>query len=182
MRIKLCVLFGGKSVEHEVSIISALQAVAALDQTKYDIIPVYITKNSEFYTSFECSCIEEYKNIPALLKKSTRCVLMNIDGRVKLMRFPFKKLGNNVISDIDVAFPIVHGTNVEDGTLQGYLKTLGVPFVGCDVTSSAVGMDKYVMKTVLKDNGVPVLDCLRFIASDFAEPEKIIEKTKEILS
>ncbi len=179
MRIKLCVLFGGKSVEHEVSIISALQAVAALDQTKYDIIPVYITKNSEFYTSFECSCIEEYKNIPALLKKSTRCVLMNIDGRVKLMRFPFKKLVSNVISDIDVAFPIVHGTNVEDGTLQGYLKTLGVPFVGCDVTSSAVGMDKYVMKTVLKDNGVPVLDCLRFIASDFAEPEKIIEKTKE---
>ncbi len=179
MKIKLCVLFGGKSVEHEVSIISALQAVASLDTSKYDIIPVYITKNSEFYTSFECSCIEEYKNIPALLKKSQRCVLMNIDGRVKLMRFPFKRFGNNVISDIDVAFPIVHGTNVEDGTLQGYLKTLGLPFVGCDVTSSAVGMDKYVMKTVLKDNDVPVLDCLRFIASDFAEPDKLIAKTKE---
>ncbi len=179
MKIKLCVLFGGKSVEHEVSIISALQAVASLDTSKYDIIPVYITKNSEFYTSFECSFIEEYKNIPALLKKSQRCVLMNIDGRVKLMRFPFKRFGNNVISDIDVAFPIVHGTNVEDGTLQGYLKTLGLPFVGCDVTSSAVGMDKYVMKTVLKDNDVPVLDCLRFIASDFAEPDKLIARTKE---
>ena len=63
MRIKLCVLFGGKSVEHEVSVISALQAIGQLDKTKYDIIPVYITKNSEFYTSFECSCIEEYKNI-----------------------------------------------------------------------------------------------------------------------
>ena len=56
MRIKLCVLFGGKSVEHEVSVISALQAIGQLDKTKYDIIPVYITKNSEFYTSFECSC------------------------------------------------------------------------------------------------------------------------------
>lgn len=179
MKIKLCVLFGGKSVEHEVSVISALQAVASLDADKYDIIPVYITKNNEFYTSFECSCIEEYKNIPALLKKSTRCVLMNIEGKVKLMRYPFKKFGSNVISDIDVAFPIVHGTNVEDGTLQGYLKTLGLPFVGCDVTSSAVGMDKYVMKTVLKDNDVPVLDCLRFNASEFAEPDRLIKMCSE---
>ena len=179
MRIKLCVLFGGKSVEHEVSVISALQAVASLDTSKYDIIPVYITKDNEFYTSFECSCIEEYKNIPALIKKSTRCVLMNMDGKVKLLRYPFKKFSNNVISEIDVAFPIVHGTNVEDGTLQGYLKTLGLPFVGCDVTSSAVGMDKYVMKTVLKDNDVPVLDCLRFNLSQYSEPEKMITACRE---
>lgn len=179
MKIKLCVLFGGKSVEHEVSVISALQAIASMNAEKYDIIPVYITKENEFYTSFECSCIEEYKNIPALLKKSTRCVLMNMDGKVQLLRYPFKKFGSNVISDIDVAFPIVHGTNVEDGTLQGYLKTLGLPFVGCDVTSSAVGMDKYVMKTVLKDNDVPVLDCLRFISADYAEPSKVIKACEE---
>jgi len=179
MKIKLCVMFGGKSVEHEVSVISALQAIASLDQQKYDIIPVYITKENEFYTSFECSCIEEYKNIPALLKKSERCVLMNMDGKVKLLSYPLKRMGNNVISEIDVAFPIVHGTNVEDGTLQGYLKTLGLPFVGCDVTASAVGMDKYVMKTVLKDNNIPVLDCLRFFISDFADPDKVISRCED---
>ncbi|MCH5197716.1 MAG: D-alanine--D-alanine ligase [Oscillospiraceae bacterium] len=179
MKIKLCVMFGGKSVEHEVSVISALQAIASIDQNKYEIIPVYITKENEFYTSFECSCIEEYKNIPALLKKSERCVLMNMDGKVKLLRYPLKKVGNNVISEIDVAFPIVHGTNVEDGTLQGYLKTLGLPFVGCDVTASAVGMDKYVMKTVLKDNDVPVLDCVRFFISDFAEPQSVISRCEK---
>ncbi|MBQ7638886.1 MAG: D-alanine--D-alanine ligase [Clostridia bacterium] len=179
MKIKLCVMFGGKSVEHEVSVISALQAIASLDQSKYEIIPVYITKNNEFYTSFECSCIEEYKNIPALLKKSERCMLMNMDGKVKLLRYPLKKVGSSVISEIDVAFPIVHGTNVEDGTLQGYLKTLGLPFVGCDVTASAVGMDKYVMKTVLKDNDIPVLDCVRFFISDFADPEKMIKRCEE---
>lgn len=172
-------MFGGKSVEHEVSVISALQAIASLNQNKYEIIPVYITKENEFYTSFECSCIEEYKNIPALLKKSERCVLMNMDGKVKLLRYPLKKMGNNVISEIDVAFPIVHGTNVEDGTLQGYLKTLGLPFVGCDVTASAVGMDKYVMKTVLKDNDIPVLDCVRFFISDFAEPESVIARCEK---
>ena len=178
MKIKLCVLFGGKSVEHEVSVISALQAVASLDQTKYEIIPVYITKDNEFYTSFECSCIEEYKNIPALIKKSERCTLLNTDGKVYLMRTGGRGK-SAVISEIDVAFPIVHGTNVEDGTLQGYLKTLGLPFVGCDVTASAVGMDKYVMKTVLKDNGVPVLDCVRFFLSDFADPDVIVKKCEE---
>lgn len=179
MKIKLCVLFGGKTVEHEVSVISALQAIASIDAEKYDVIPVYITKDNEFYTGFECSCIEEYKNIPALIKKSTRCVLMNIDGKAKIMRYPFAKFGNNVISEIDVAFPIVHGTNVEDGTLQGFLKILGVPYVGCDVVSSAVGMDKYVMKTVLKDNDVPVLDCLRFISADFARPSEVIDSCRE---
>ncbi len=179
MKIRVCVLFGGKSVEHEVSVISALQAIASIPADKYDVIPVYITKNNEFYTSFECSCIEEYANIPALLKKSQRCVIMNIDGRARLIRYPFRRTGSNVLSEIDVAFPIVHGTNVEDGTLQGYLKFLGIPFVGCDVTASAVGMDKYVMKTVLKDNGIPVLDCLRFSFSDFSSPERVIEQCRE---
>lgn len=179
MKIRVGVFFGGKSVEHEVSVISALQAIASIPADKYEVIPVYITKENEFYTSFECSCIEEYSNIPALIKKSTRCILINEEGRVKLMRYPFKKTGSNVISEIDVAFPIVHGTNVEDGTLQGYLKLTGVPYVGCDVTASAVGMDKYVMKTVLKDNGIPVLDCIRFISSDFSDPEKVIKQCEE---
>ena len=181
MKIKLCVLFGGKSVEHEVSVISALQAIAALDAEKYDVIPVYITKENEFYTSFECSCIEEYKDIPALLKKSTRCVFLNTGGKVELLRYPLKKFGSSVISVIDVAFPIVHGTNVEDGTLQGYLKTLGLPFVGCDVTASAVGMDKYVMKTVLKENGVPVLDCLRFYETDMNDLPAVLEKCAQVI-
>jgi len=179
MKIQLAVLFGGKSVEHEVSVISALQAIANIDKNKYDIIPIYITKDNEFYTGYECSMIEEFKDIPALLKKSTRCVFMNEGNKVKLYRFPFRKFGNNVIAEVDIAFPIVHGTNVEDGTLQGYLKTLGLPFVGCDVTSSAIGMDKYVMKMVLKENGVPVLDCLRFYSNEFDDSAAVIAKCSE---
>ena len=179
MKIRVGVFFGGKSVEHEVSVISALQAIASIPADKYEVIPVYITKENEFYTGFECSCIEEYANIPELIKKSTRCTLMNNEGRVQLMRYPFRRTGSNVISDIDVAFPIVHGTNVEDGTLQGYLKLTGVPYVGCDVTASAVGMDKYVMKTVLKDNGIPVLDCVRFISSDFSDPDTVLDRCEE---
>lgn len=159
MKIKVGVFFGGNSVEHEVSIISALQACNSFNKEKYEIIPIYITKNSEMYYGNGIGDITEYSNIPALLKKSQRVLLINEKGKLNVVRYPMKKFGENVLNTIDVAFPIVHGTNVEDGTLQGYLHTLGIPYAGCDVVSSAVGMDKYVMKAVLKDNDIPVLDC-----------------------
>ena len=157
MKIRLGVFFGGKSVEHEVSVITALQACRSLDTNKYDIIPIYITKNTEFYIGENIGKIEAYKNIPALLKESSRVIPVGNNGTVELLHYPVKKFGNNVAAVIDVALPAVHGTNVEDGALQGYLQTLGIPYAGCDVISSAVGMDKYVMKCVFADNGIPVL-------------------------
>ncbi len=157
MKIRVGVFFGGKSVEHEVSVISALQACRSLDREKYDIIPVYITKNTEFYIGENIGKIEAYRNIPALLKESSRVIPVNNNGTFELTYYPMKKFGNNVAAVIDVALPIVHGTNVEDGALQGYFQTLGVPYAGCDVLSSAVGMDKYVMKCVFADNDIPVL-------------------------
>ena len=183
MKIKVGVFFGGKSVEHEISIISAIQAIGDLDTEKYDIIPIYITKNNEFYVGDAVGEIESYKNIPALLKNSQRVIIFPDGGRAKLLRYPVKKFSENVIGTIDIAFPIVHGTNVEDGTLQGYLSMLGVPYVGCDVTSSAVGMDKYVMKTVLKDNGVPVLDCRCYTGCRFdRERDEIIAEIESCAS
>ncbi|MDD6031927.1 MAG: D-alanine--D-alanine ligase [Oscillospiraceae bacterium] len=162
MKIKVGVLFGGKSVEHEVSIISALQACQSFDREKYDILPIYMTRDNTFYIGEEVGKIEAYREgIPALLKKSRQVRLIGEGGRLLLERCPARKLGNNILDRVDLIFPIVHGTNVEDGALQGYLKTLGVPFVGCDVLASAVGMDKYVMKTVWAASGLPVLPCLR---------------------
>ncbi|MBQ9483366.1 MAG: D-alanine--D-alanine ligase, partial [Ruminiclostridium sp.] len=157
MKIRVGVFFGGKSVEHEVSVISALQACRSLDKEKYDIIPIYITKNTEFYIGENIGKIEAYRNIPALLKESTRVIPVGNNGTAELLHYPMKKFGNNIAAVIDVALPIVHGTNVEDGALQGYLQTLGVPYAGCDVLSSALGMDKYAMKCVFADNGIPVL-------------------------
>lgn len=157
MKIRVGVFFGGKSVEHEVSVISALQACRSLDKNKYEIIPIYITKDTEFYIGENIGKIEAYRNIPALLKESSRVLPVGASGTVELQYYPMKKFGSNVAAVIDVALPVVHGTNVEDGTLQGYLQTLGIPYAGCDVLSSAVGMDKYVMKTVFADNGIPVL-------------------------
>ena len=157
MKIRVGVFFGGKSVEHEVSVISALQACRSLNTEKYDIIPIYITKNTEFYIGENIGRIEAYKNIPALLKESSRVLPVGNNGTVELLHYPMKKFGNNVAAVIDVALPIVHGTNVEDGALQGYLQTLGIPYAGCDVLSSALGMDKYMMKCVFADNDIPVL-------------------------
>ncbi len=179
MKIRVGVFFGGKSVEHEVSIISAIQAINAFNREKYDIIPVYITKNNELYTGEAAGKIEEYRNIPALLKKSTRVIAVNEGNKTKLVCYPMKKFGDSTVAEIDAAFPIVHGTNVEDGALQGFFQTLNIPYVGCDVISSAVGMDKYVMKTVLKDNDIPVLDCVTVIASEFnKDQDAVVEKIK----
>ncbi|MCM1365531.1 MAG: D-alanine--D-alanine ligase [Faecalibacterium sp.] len=176
MKIKVGVMFGGKSVEHEISIISAIQAIGYLNKDKYDVIPIYITKNNEFYVGEDIGKIEAYAdNVKALLNRSQRVLPVSDENKVKLIRYPFKKFGNNVVDYIDVAFPVVHGTNVEDGTLQGYLKMLNIPYVGCDVVSSAVGMDKYVMKTVLKDNGIPVLDCKCYTNKEYdADNDKVV--------
>ncbi|MCH5250033.1 MAG: D-alanine--D-alanine ligase [Lachnospiraceae bacterium] len=167
MKIKVGVFFGGKSVEHEVSVISGIQALKSFDSEKYDAVPIYITKDNEMYTGETIGDIKNYKDIPELLKNSTRIFLICEQGRLNLVRYPEKKIGNSIVDYIDVAFPVVHGANVEDGSLQGFLSHYNVPFVGCDVTASAVTMDKYVMKTVLKDNDIPVLDCVTLHVKEY---------------
>ncbi len=172
MKTTVALLFGGKSVEHEVSVISGIQAYKHMDTDKYDVIPVYITKNNDMYIGEGVGDIASYKDIPALLKKSRRVVMLCDEGNVYLAPYPMKNARKNI--PIDVAFPVVHGTNVEDGALQGYLKTVGIPFVGCDVTASAVGMDKYVQKQVLKDNNVPVLDAKLYNTGDYADIDGLV--------
>ncbi|MCR5824334.1 MAG: D-alanine--D-alanine ligase [Lachnospiraceae bacterium] len=178
MMINLAVFFGGRSVEHEVSVISALQATASLDRSRYNVIPVYITKQNEMYIGEAVGNIQEYKDIPGLLKKSERVIMINDGKDVVLTTYPSKLFGKKRIR-VDVAFPIVHGTNVEDGTFQGYLRHLGVPFVGCDVASSAIGMEKYAQKVILKENGIPVLDSLIFTLSDYKDVESMVERIEK---
>ena len=170
MKLRVAVLFGGKSVEHEVSIISGLQAYNNIDKSKYDAFPVYITKKNEFYIGEGLDTIENYRDIKSLLKKAVRVTLVNLDGEVRFVEIGKKGLfGKRLEKEVDLVLPVVHGTNEEDGALQGYLKTIGVPFAGCDVTASAVGMDKYVQKAVLKENDIPVLPAILFNQSDYAD-------------
>ena len=179
MKTRVAMIFGGKSVEHEVSVISGIQAILSMDTDKYEVIPVYMTKKNEMYIGEDIGNIEAYKDIKALLDRSRRVIMINENGRVKLIPFPLKKIGKNPETEIDIAFPVVHGTNVEDGAFQGYLKTIGIPFVGCDVTASAIGMDKYIMKAVLKEGNVPVLDARLYTLSDYKEINTLLDNVEK---
>lgn len=182
MKPVIGVFFGGSSVEHEVSVISGLQALNNLSREKYEPLAVYITRNGEFYTGDAAARIEEYADIPALLKKCTRVLPVAAGGRADLIVYPPKKLGRSLFASIDAALPVVHGTNVEDGALQGFFRTLGVPFAGCDVLASAAGMDKYVMKALFRLAGLPVLDAVRVSDSAWrADPEKALREAEEKL-
>ena len=169
-----------KSVEHEVSIITAIQAMENMNEEKYDIVPVYITKDNKMYCGQYINDITQYKDMENLLRISSQVTLAQRDGKVALLKCKPKFLEDKVYDYIDIAFPIVHGTNVEDGTLQGYLKMFNLPYAGCDVTSSAIGMDKYACKCLLHENGIPVLDCVCFTGKDCEDGlDSIIEKTEE---
>ncbi len=180
MKLKVAVLFGGKSVEHEVSIISGLQALKNIDTEKYDAFPVYITKKNEFYIGEGFEDIKNYRDIDKLLAGGKRVMLVNENGVCKFVEIESKGLfSKKVEKEVDLALPVVHGTNEEDGTLQGYLKTIGLTFAGCDVTASAVGMDKYVQKALLKENDIPVLSAMLFNLGDYEDMDGMVNRIEE---
>ena len=179
MKIKLGIFFGGKSVEHEIAVITANQAYSNIDKEKYEIIPIYISKKGILYTGEHLFELEQYRNMDTLLEKCTKVTLINDGESVKVIKYPIKKFGDNVVNSIDVAFPIMHGTNGEDGTIQGYLELLGLPYIGCDIVSSAVGMDKIIMKKVMKESGIPVVDYVSFYSTEYIKNEEEIIKEIE---
>ena len=178
MKIKVGVIFGGESVEHEVSVISAMQAMNKLDQDKYDIIPIYITKDREWYTGEMLKDIEVYQDLSLIKKYGKNVVLYYNKGRFVLQNKNFLK---SIVTDVDIVFPIVHGTNVEDGGLQGYLQTIGVPFVGSDVYASVVGQDKVFMKDIWKASKLPVTDYVWFYDVDYKDDsDEVIKKVEKL--
>lgn len=175
MKAKIAVFFGGNSVEHEVSIITALQAMENIDRSKYDVLPVYVTKENKMYVGEKIANIVNYKDAKALIDASTQVVPTNLGNKVALIRCEKKLFKAPVYDYIDIAFPIVHGTNVEDGTIEGFVKMLNIPFVGCDVVSSAIGMDKYICKEVLRANHIPVIDGLLYNVKQYKDNVEWIE-------
>ena len=174
MKIKVGVIFGGESVEHEVSIISAIQAMNKMDQEKYEIIPIYITKDREWYTGAMLKDVESYQDLELIKKYATNVVLYYKNGSFVLQSKGFLK---KIVTDIDIAFPITHGTNVEDGVLQGYLQTIGIPYVGPNVYAAAVGQDKVYMRDIFKANDLPIPEYTWFYDTDYKqEKEEIIKQ------
>lgn len=180
MKINIGVFFGGESVEHEISIISAVQTMHAIDDTLYQVIPIYMAKDRLFYTGDALTNIESYKDMKSLLKGLKRVLIVQQDNEVYVEGYP-KTMLKNYRERIDVAFPVVHGTNGEDGSLQGMFELLGVPYVGCDVKAAAVGQDKVFMKNILRDAKIPMAPFIWFFKHEYIQnPDGCIEQTKSL--
>ena len=179
MKLKIGVLFGGQSVEHEVSIISASQAMAALDTSLYDVIPIYLTKDSELYSSEALTKIESFKDLKALKTNTPQVTLAKIKQKYFLL--PVKAKLFSKPQELDLVIPVVHGTHSEDGTVQGYLETMGIPYSGSDVMASAIGQDKVFMKLAFEKAGLPVVPWFSFNDDRYRKDSKaILSQTKKL--
>jgi len=182
MKPNIGVIFGGMSVEHEVSIISGLQALHAIDKNQYNGVPIYISKQGKWYSGEALAEIANYENIPELMKQVTEVIPTGHQEQLLLQRKENKLFKNSTVESIDVAFPVIHGSHGEDGSLQGLLEMFNVPYSGCDISSSAIAMDKLLAKVVLKSYDLPIVDYVSFdINQWFSEQENLIKKTEEQL-
>lgn len=169
MRLNIGVIFGGKSVEHEISIISAVEAMYNMDDSKYKVVPIYIDKDNTWYTGEHLKDILHYRDID-LVKRYAKKVSLVKRGKSFILESQgfFKKN----ICVIDMVMPIGHGAYLEDGSLQGYLNMLGVPFVGSGVLASAIGQDKVIQKQLLEYNKIPVCKYVWFYDFEYEKNKK----------
>lgn len=180
MKTNIGVFFGGKSVEHEVSIISAMQVINALNRDKYEVIPIYISKDNKFYYTKNKENVSYFKDLEKIKSESIEVYFTHSNSSILV--HSVKSLLKKEVAKIDIAFPVVHGLNVEDGTLQGFLEMYNIPYVGPDVSASSVGMNKILFKKVLESSDIPVIEYVDVNLYDFEEePNNIYEKIKEKL-
>lgn len=180
MKTNIGVFFGGRSTEHEISVISASQAMHAIDRDKYDVTPIYITKDGKWYTGEALFEVKNYRNIPQLLAKCEEVYMRPIFDDYNVYRKKKPMFGSDVKTRLDVVIPVLHGSNGEDGIFEGVLETIGIPYAGCNTVSSANGMDKITMKMILQANDVPVVDYVWFTDKQwYAAKEQLIKKIED---
>ena len=178
------VIFGGRSVEHDVSIVTGHQVVRAFDPERYDVVPIYIDRDGAWFTG---DPLLELKNFegevskidgvqPTLLSPATQHHGLIINPT------PSGLFGKSQVKRLDVVFPSIHGSHGEDGTLQGLFELADIPYVGCGVLASAVANDKLMTKRVLREAGIPVVDEVAFTRAEWLDhPDEIIAKIKSTL-
>ncbi len=168
-RLRVGVLFGGRSSEHEVSLASAASVIRALDPEKYEVVPIGISKDGRWLVGTTA-----HRMLPDVLKSGERVVLPPDPSAAALV--PLAGGTGQPSVTIDVAFPVLHGTFGEDGTIQGLLDLAGLPYVGAGVLGSAVGMDKDVQKRLFEQAGLPVVPFLAIRRSEWEKDRAAIIK------
>ena len=178
MKVKVGVIFGGETVEHEISIITAVQAMKYIDPEKYEVVPIYISKDRIWYTGKMLMDIEVYKDFEHLKRYAKKVAFYKKNGTFVLQTVGMFK---RVVEELDIMFPIMHGNNTEDGSIQGYLETVGIPYVGSKVLASAIGQDKVIMKQVMSSINLPIVPYTWFYDINYYdENEKILNEIKEL--
>ncbi len=187
-KIQLGVIFGSRSCEHEVSIISGVQLARSADKNKYDIWPIYIARDGRWYTGEKLLDIHTYTPFDPYAKGITRVTLDMTAGSGALISYEQEKglFAKGVVpvtvAKLDCVIPVMHGLHGEDGTLQGLLELANIPYSSTGVAGSAVGMDKIMMKQVFRGMGFPVLPDLFALRSEWrADPEAVIARVEEKL-
>lgn len=176
-KIHIGVLFGGKSSEHEVSLLSAKNVIQGLDRNKYTLSLIGIDKQGQWHLHDEAEFLLDHHS-PKEVRLATPTTSLGLTLRkedkqlVSLSEKPF-------LQKLDVIFPVLHGLNGEDGSVQGLLQLAGIPFVGAGVLGSSINMDKDVMKRLLRDAGIPVARFLTF--KRFELPKITFESVKKEL-
>lgn len=182
MKTVVGVFFGGRSTEHEISVISANQAMAAMNPEKYEIVPIYVSKEGRWYTGRELTTLSNYRHPEELLKKCTEVYMRPVYGDFNLYSVKKPMFGKDVVATLDVVIPVFHGTNVEDGKFEGVLETIGIPYAGCNTLASANGMDKITMKMILRADGIPVVDYVWMTDRQWtADRDAMIRKVEDTL-
>ena len=182
MKTNIGVFFGGRSTEHEISVISANQAINAIDKSKYDVTPVYVSKEGCWFTGDALLDLRNFRDMKGLEKLVEEVYMRPVHGDCNLYyQKPKGMFGKkDVAAKLDVAIPVFHGANGEDGTFQGILQAIDIPFAGCDTLSSANGMDKITMKMILRENDIPVVDYVWFTDSQwFTDRDALVKRIEE---
>ena len=182
MKTNIGVFFGGRSTEHEISVISASQAMHAIDRERYDVTPLYISKEGRWYTGDALFDVTNYRDMPSLLKQCEEVYMRPVFGDYNLYKANKSIFGSNIAGKLDVVIPVLHGSNGEDGTFEGILESIGIPYAGCDVLSSANGMDKITMKMILASCDIPVVDYVWFTDKEwFSRHDELVKKIENKL-
>lgn len=175
MKTNIGVFFGGRSTEHEISVISASQAMSAINKEKYNVIPIYISKSGKWYTGAALLDLANYRDTKSLIAKTEEVYMRAHYGDYNLYRVKKPLFGSDVVAKLDVVIPVLHGSNGEDGIFEGILESIGIPFAGCNTFSSANGMDKISMKMIMQACNIPVVDYVWFTDKQwFAQRDAII--------
>lgn len=178
---KLGVIFGGVTCEHDVSVVSGLQLIENVDKMKYEVIPIYIHSNGEWYTGKELLDAKIYQDFNNYETKLTKAIIP--PNKKGLLVFEKGFFAKNRFVPLDVVIPAMHGMNGEDGTLQGLLELANIPYTSSGVLGSSVGMDKILMKKVFEAHDLPVLPYTYLIRDDWkSNKDKVIDTIEELIT